>query len=346
MGWVYGHAPGAMQIENGVVEQLAPLANPSFLAAHPNLPVVYAVTELPYGMVTAISLERGGDRRISQQSVATGGGGPCHLAVSNDSNHLLVANTRSSIAAFELRADGSIGAVTSVVHPPGPASGTVMPRQEMPHPHMIAIDPVTGDVLVPDLGMDAILVYGFFAGELQLRTVVSFPPGSGPRHLAFHPAGTHAYVVEELADAVATVRRGPGGEWERLGAVPAAGPGSSSEGAASSVAVSARGDHFFVADRGANVIALFITVDPGAPEFVGSFDCGGVTPRDLALTSDGQTLFVANQDSDAVAVFDLSAGRPRLTTVYSVPSPACVLPVPGTSHPVSRSQKSSKFSRK
>jgi 6-phosphogluconolactonase len=343
MGWVNGHASGVMEIESGEVQELAVIANPSFLAAHPTLPVVYALTELPYGLVTAIHLDRGADRARVGTSVATGGGGPCHLAVSLDGSYLVVANTRSSVISFGLRKDGSIGMVKSLVHPPGPATASVMPRQEMPHPHMVAFDPETGDVLVPDLGMDAVLLHGFVAGELQLRSIVAFPPGAGPRHLAFHPAGTHAYVVEELAGAIGVMRRNSQGGWDRLSNGPAAGLGWTL-GAPSTLVMS--GDRLFVADRAHNAIAVYSIVDRDAPAFVKSFDCGGITPRDIALSSDGTSLFVANQDSDTVVEFDLSTAGERQVRIYSVPSPACVLSFPAWSQPSSSPQKVSKSSRK
>ena len=63
-------------------------------------------------------------------------------------------------------------------------------RQATSHAHMITSDPVTGDILVADLGSDTILVYSLGdEGRLTPKTAsnVNAVPGAGPRHLAFHP---------------------------------------------------------------------------------------------------------------------------------------------------------------
>ena len=64
---------------------------------------------------------------------------------------------------------------------------------------MIAIDPVTGDILVSDLGSNTVFVYALDRdGRLAAKTSVNLDavPGAGPRHLAFHPDGRHLFVVD------------------------------------------------------------------------------------------------------------------------------------------------------
>ena len=63
-------------------------------------------------------------------------------------------------------------------------------RQEGPHAHMVCADPVTGFVLVPDLGLDAVLTYDLRStGELRELTDqrIVATPGAGPRHLRSIP---------------------------------------------------------------------------------------------------------------------------------------------------------------
>ena len=75
---------------------------------------------------------------------------------------------------------------------------------------MIASDPVTGDILVSDLGSDTVFVYGLDDdGRLAAKTSANLDavPGAGPRHLAFHPDGRHLFVVNELDSTVCALRR-------------------------------------------------------------------------------------------------------------------------------------------
>src|SRR3712207_582263 len=83
--------------------------SPSFLAAHPARPVLYAVNELAEGTVSAFAI---GDRgALSPLAVrSTGGQHPCHVAVTPDGRFLLSANYGSgSIAVHPLDADGVPG---------------------------------------------------------------------------------------------------------------------------------------------------------------------------------------------------------------------------------------------
>ena len=79
-------------------------------------------------------------------------------------------------------------------------------RQTGPHPHAILLDPADRFALVPDLGSDRILIYRFEAAAGTLRphapAFVSAPPGSGPRHLRFHPNGRFVYVNTEIGNTV------------------------------------------------------------------------------------------------------------------------------------------------
>jgi 6-phosphogluconolactonase (cycloisomerase 2 family) len=69
--------------------------SPSFLAQHPSLPVLYAVNELDQGTVAAFAV--GADCTLTPLAVrSTGGADPCHLAVTADGRHLVVAKSVSS----------------------------------------------------------------------------------------------------------------------------------------------------------------------------------------------------------------------------------------------------------
>src|SRR5439155_1587083 len=59
---------------------------------------------------------------------------------------------------------------------------------------------------VSAFGLDRVLVYRYDAKAGTLAPndppAVEVPPGSGPRHFAFHPDGRHAYVINEMASTV------------------------------------------------------------------------------------------------------------------------------------------------
>src|SRR5713226_6658842 len=64
----------------------AEVANPSFLAIHPNRKFLYAVSELgndgkTNGSVTAFAIDRASGMLTKLNTVSSGGGGSCHLVV-------------------------------------------------------------------------------------------------------------------------------------------------------------------------------------------------------------------------------------------------------------------------
>ena len=53
-----------------------------------------------------------------------------------------------------------------------------------------------------DLGIDKIITYEVKDSTLIEVNSLSVNPGSGPRHIAFHPNGKYAYVMTELSSEV------------------------------------------------------------------------------------------------------------------------------------------------
>ncbi|HXY39706.1 MAG TPA: lactonase family protein, partial [Vicinamibacteria bacterium] len=183
--------------------------NPSFLALHPNGRVLYAVNEVERfggrvtGAVSAFAIDaRTGDLALLNQQPSEGAD-PCHLSVDHQGRNLLVANYGGgTVAVLPIDADGRLRPASSVQHHQG--TGPNRERQEKPHAHGIYLDQAERYALATDLGADRVFVYAYDAraGTLTPRAAASLPPGSGPRHLAFDPAGTHVYVINELTSDI------------------------------------------------------------------------------------------------------------------------------------------------
>src|SRR5207247_2023947 len=133
--------------------------------------------------------------------------GPCHLSVDPTGHCLLVANYGSgSIAALPIEPNGKLKPASTFVQHEG--SSANKRRQEGPHAHFITPDPANRFALACDLGLDKVLVYRLDPNKAALQSndpsSTSLKGGAGPRHLAFHPNGKVAYVINEL-DSTLTV---------------------------------------------------------------------------------------------------------------------------------------------
>ncbi|KQV26364.1 lactonase family protein [Yonghaparkia sp. Root332] len=331
MPHVLGRANGVVLAEyDGTIgaARTTPLRNPSWLTASPDGERVYAVVEAgggDAGEVAVLSVVDGA--LLLDQRVSSAGREPAHLALDPTGRFLLVANYDDGrVAVLPLRPDGRVDSPVHVVQHRGASAHPV--RQTGPHPHQIVPDARTGNILVTDLGIDAIISYSLDAsGVLAERGRVSLPAGSGPRHMVLHPDGERAIVANELASTVAVLSRA--GETFVVESITSTVPaGHARPNHASAVAVTSDGGTVYVSNRGHDSIAVF-SWDDGALRPIQFEPTRGRTPRDFTLAPDESLLHVGNQDSDSIVTFTRSAdGRLHYRDEVSVRTPVCLVIVP------------------
>jgi 6-phosphogluconolactonase len=255
--------------------------------------------------------------------------------VDRDGRALVVANySGGSVAAIALQPDGRLGALGTVVQHSG--SSVNPARQKGPHAHVVTVAPGNRHVLCADLGLDQVLVYQFDAATATLRAnepaFVRLPPGSGPRHLAFHPGGRTLYAINELLCTMAVfdfdAARGGLKEVQLVSTLP---PGESVQPGFSTaeVAVHPGGRFLYGSNRGHNTIVVYaIDSSTGRIRHVANTPTEGKTPRHFALDPSGAWLLAENQDSDTVVVFRIDPDTGALTPTgqsLTVPSPVCAV---------------------
>lgn len=345
---VDGKAAGILsaRLADGVAEGAgvaAKVRNPSWLSVTRDGTRVFAVVETvefegqPGGGVVAYARDRDTGALTGLGSAPSAGVEPAHLALSPDERHLLVANYRTgSVSVFRVEDDGRIGAMVEHVQHEGSSVHEV--RQTGPHAHQILFDPATGLALVPDLGLDAVLLYAFdpatgkLAEQRELRIVGA--PGAGPRHLAFHPDGVHLFLLNELDNTLVLLRRtGDGGKgFVAVTTTSTLPSGFAGHSQGSEIRIASDGRLVLTSNRGdLDSIAVF-EFDAAAErlELAQVEPSRGAEPRDFIVTPDGAHLLVANQNSDSLVTFELAAERPHLRYVASTaaPTPVCLVPVP------------------
>jgi 6-phosphogluconolactonase (cycloisomerase 2 family) len=297
--------------------------SPSFLAQHPSLPVLYAVNELDQGTVSAFAV--GADCTLTPLAVrSTGGADPCHLAVTADGRHLVVANyTGGSVSVHPLDAEGAPGERTDLLTLAG--SGPDAERQAGPHAHMVVPDGNGPDVLISDLGSDRVWRSRLdpVSGRLgSPEPAVEAKAGTGPRHLTRSADGA-LILAGELSGTLSWYRPAGGPVLQTRGEVAAsAGTGKVYP---SEVAAGRDGRFVYLANRGPDTVTTFAWDGENAA-VVAETSTGGVWPRHMILI--GEHLYVANQRSHNVTVFrvDPDTGIPvPQGEPTAEPSPTCLL---------------------
>ncbi|MEJ0082682.1 MAG: beta-propeller fold lactonase family protein [Puia sp.] len=131
---------------------------------------------------------------------------PCYVSEDKTGKWVFVANYCSgSLAALPVNSDGSLAPAMQVIQQFGKGPDTA--RQEAAHVHSAIFSPDERFLLEANLGTDQEHVYIFHPNEMiplaePFDSVATLQPGSGPRHIAFHPKKSNVYILSELSGTV------------------------------------------------------------------------------------------------------------------------------------------------
>jgi len=254
--------------------------------------------------------------------------------VDNAGKHAFAANYGGgSVAALPIKKDGSLSEASAFIQHSG--SSVNPKRQAGPHAHAINLDAANRFVFVPDLGLDKVMIYRFDSAKGALipnePAFGVVPPGSGPRHIAFHPNSRFAYVINEMLCTMTTfsydARRGELKELQTLSTLPA---GESVQPGYSTAEVLAHpsGKFIYGSNRGHDTIAIFaVDQETGKLTPVGHESTQGKAPRCFGIDPTGAYLLAANQGTDNVVVFRIDQKSGKLTPTgqsIEVGAPVCV----------------------
>jgi 6-phosphogluconolactonase len=294
----------------------------------------------PTGAVSGFAIDRATGALTLLNQESSGGSGPAHVSVDRKGHTVLVANYGGgSVASLPIGPDGRLGPAASVIVHEG--SSVHPKRQTKPYAHSINMDTANTFAYAADLGVDRIFIYRLDPASSKLTPATpayaTLTPGSGPRHLSFHPAGRYAYVINELALTVTVFSRdatsGALTEVQTISTLPAGQPAEPSLSTAE-VVVHPSGKFLYGSNRGHDSLVVFaIDEKTGKLTLVQHVPTQGSTPRGFGIDPTGRYLLAGNQRSDSVVVFRIDATSGRLTPTgqtLKVGSPVSVVFVPVT----------------
>ncbi|AYG63389.1 lactonase family protein [Rhizobium jaguaris] len=326
--------------ETLAIEKLAnapEIENPTFLSVAAGGNHIYANSEVfgwKEGLVTAFRFDRDAGTLTYINTQPTLGSITAQNTVTRDDRRLLLVNYAmgssgpdQAVVVYGLRDDG--GLTPPLASAARTGTGPNNERQERSHAH--SVTQIAEDiVIVADLGTDSLASYRLTReGALEPLTETKTAPGSGPRHVALHPNGRFLFVMNELDSTVASyainAADGPLTLCDVQPAVPAE---ARSQNHCADIQISPDGRFVYGSNRGHDSIVAF-EADPedGKLSLVNFFPCGGITPRNLALTPSGWHLFCANQNSDRISIFERNIATGALSDTghaIEVGTPMCV----------------------
>jgi len=329
--------------------------NPSFLALSPNGRFLYSVNEIgnfetrQSGSIRSYAVDFENANLTPVNVQPTEGRNPAHLSVDATGRFVIAANysgtttNTNNVTVLPINDDGSLAPLSQLITHTG-TLGPNTARQEAPHAHMAMPDPTGRFVLVNDLGLDRTFVYRLDRAESSLVSTENpgvAVPGSGPRHMAFHPNGRFLFVINELSNAIGVWSwNSESGAISRLQTVSTLPEWYSGISTTAQILVSADGRFVYGSNRGHDSIAVF-ACNPatGQLTFVSEHWTFGETPRNFNIDPTGNFMYVGHQNTDNIAAFkiDKATGKLEFTgqQMLSPGQPVCIVfqtaPPAGTS---------------
>jgi 6-phosphogluconolactonase len=312
--------------------------NPSFLTIHPNGRALFVVNEVNEidgdvtGSVRSFTIDARSGNLTPVSARESGGASPCYISTDHTGHVAMVANyVAGTVATLGIGDDASLTDPLQVVQHVG--TGKIAARQEHAHAHCIIPHPSNRFALAADLGADRVFVYRLDAGKGSLTHVsgadAEMLPGTGPRHLAFHPTLPLCYVTGELNSSVSALRCDPdNGKLSWAQSVATLDAGTPGENFPAHILVAPDGRTLYVSNRGHNSISMFrIAAGTGLLTLEQTMSTGGNWPRHFTLDPSGRWLLVANQRSGSIVVLRRDADSGRLTPTsqrLELAAPVCL----------------------
>lgn len=312
---------------------LVEVENPTFQAISPDGRFLFTVSETANKGGSVYSYAIQPDRSLKTiNSQPTLGRSACHVSVNDDQTMLFVANYTSGVFTYyHLSPDGTIS--EPVEHYEYEGSGP-HPNQNKSHPHQAMISPDQKYVYVPDLGTDQIHMYVIqpYTGKLEALDPASFhlPPGSGPRHMTFHPTLPVAYVINELNNTIQAIKYDEStGQLTAIELYSTLPDDFDDVSYCADIHISPDGQFLYGSNRGHNSLVIFrILSDSGQLERVGFAPVHGDWPRNFHISEDGRFVYVGNQKSGNISIFsrDNESGKLSLvdSTFGNTYAPVCI----------------------
>lgn len=280
--------------------------SPSFLTLSPDKKFIYSVNENGKDSNVSAFKYTASSGKVEQiNKKDSKGADPCYII--NDNKNVIVANySGGCIAVFGKNANGGLTDAKQVVKHTG-KSGADPQRQEAAHVHMVYFSPDKKYVFCNDLGEDKIYMYSYNpdggSKTLVLKNTIDTKPGSGPRHLVFHPNGIFFYVLHEL-DASLVAYSYINEKVEKIQEIATAAPDFTGKNGGADIHFSRDGKFLYTTNRGdANTVSAFRVHANGMVNMVQQLPTDGDSPRNFAIDPKDNYLLIGHQKSNNITIF-------------------------------------------
>lgn len=300
--------------EDGALAEIERVKTPGMvmpLAVAPDCRFLFAALRSePFGAASyRIDRQTG---RLAQIATVPLPASMAYIATDRTGRFLMSASYPSAVAAVSaIDAEGRVGAAPLQV------------LSTAPNAHCIVTDPANRYAFVPCLGGDLVMQLRFdAAGRLSANATpeVRTWNGAGPRHLAFHPGGKMALLINELDASVMSfaydAAAGTLSPRETVSALP---PDFSGKPWAADIHITPDGRFVYASERTASTLAGFrLDAATGKLTAIGHWPTE-TQPRGFAIEPGGRYLLSAGQISNSLTVHAIEPATGALRPLKRYP---------------------------
>lgn len=229
-----------------------------------------------------------------------------YLQTDADDKYLLTASfINHQVATYLIQADLRVGNLAQCI-------------EKIPNAHMLAMGPDNKTVLGAGLGEDLIYHWQWASSQhndhtlppMQYIDQLKLANGTGPRHIAYHPNQSIAYVIGERNGTINAIGYDDLG-LRHVQTVDL--PDQSEPFQAADIHITPDARFLYASEKATSTLHLFDVETDGKLSFVAQFPTEN-RPRGFAITADGNYLVAAGQYSHHIASYriDIETGNLRL----------------------------------
>lgn len=305
---------------------IAKVGSPTYLDTNKDKSIIYAVIneDDKGGLVSLVKQDDGTYER--KATVVAEGAAPCYVAYDENRQFVYTSNYHDGeVSVYKTDSEGTLELVDTVAH----SGSSAHENQDAPHAHYSNLTPDEKFMVACDLGTDKVYTYEVSdEGKLSEVAQLEVAPGTGPRHLVFHPSLDIAYLFGELSsDVLVLDYNTETGEFSVTQTISTIPNDHTSFNGGAAIRITSDGKFVYASNRGHDSLVTYSTDADGKLTLVGYTPTEGETPRDFNLDPSEQFVVVGHQDTDNLTLFERNSGDGTLTLLQKdveAPEVVCV----------------------
>ncbi|WP_368645138.1 lactonase family protein [Alkalibacterium putridalgicola] len=279
--------------------------SPTYLAGNDDYSLLFSIAKSSDGKGGITSYKRSNetDSYIEADSVFEEGAPPCYIAYDQSRNLVYTANYhKGEVCVYTTSDEGDLSLADKHTH----SGKSVHENQQSPHAHYFDLTPDGQFLVACDLGTDEVVMYTLDEeNKLTVSDVISVSPGTGPRHVVFHPNNRFAYVFGELSsDVIVFSYNNQNGTLSPIQTISSIPKEHESFNGGAAIRVSSDGKFVYASNRGHDSIVIYAVAEDGTLSLINYTPTEGETPRDFNLDPTERFVVVGHQDSDNLTLFE------------------------------------------